>query len=71
MTDPFLERNHPRWNEIWKATANPSFDKGNVSPALLRLIQGGTEEAPIPVGRALVPGCGRGYDVAVLASPSR
>lgn len=28
-------------------------------------------EDAIPEGRALVPGCGRGYDVALLASPTR
>lgn len=40
---------------------------GRSSPALLKLLQ----ENKIPEGRALVPGCGRGYDVVTLASESR
>jgi Thiopurine S-methyltransferase (TPMT) len=40
---------------------------GRSSPALLKLLQ----ENKIPEGRALVPGCGRGYDVVTLASQSR
>lgn len=40
---------------------------GNSSPALLKLIA----EGKIPNGRALVPGCGRGYDVVALASDKR
>jgi SAM-dependent methyltransferase len=37
------------------------------TPALVHLLANGL----VPEGRALVPGCGRGYDVVVLASPSR
>lgn len=44
-----------------------AFDTGSSSPALQRLIDSGE----IPQGRALVPGCGRGYDVWALASPNR
>ena len=44
-----------------------SFDTGSPSPALLQLITDGS----IPNGRALVPGCGRGYDVVALASEKR
>jgi methyl halide transferase len=40
---------------------------GNSSPALLKLIA----EGKIPNGRALIPGCGRGYDVVALASENR
>jgi Thiopurine S-methyltransferase (TPMT) len=40
---------------------------GNSSPALLKLIA----EGKIPNGRALIPGCGRGYDVVALASKNR
>lgn len=40
---------------------------GYSSPALLKLIA----EGKIPNGRALVPGCGRGYDVVALASQKR
>lgn len=37
------------------------------SPLLTAYIK----EGKIPVGRALVPGCGRGYDVTALATPDR
>lgn len=40
---------------------------GSSSPALLKLLA----EDQIPNGRALVPGCGRGYDVITLASATR
>ena len=43
------------------------FDKAGSSPALLQLIQSDS----IPSGRCLVPGCGRAYDLAALASPKR
>ena len=38
-----------------------------MEPALQQLIDAGA----LPGGRALVPGCGRGYAVAALASPTR
>lgn len=36
-------------------------------PALVKMLS----DNSIPNGRALVPGCGRGYDVTLLASPER
>ena len=39
-------------------------DTGSPSPALVKALN----ENTIPKGRALVPGCGRGYDVALLSS---
>ena len=58
-----------RWFSIWNGGLQPGerFDALSPSPALWKLIQ----ENKIPDGRALVPGCGRGYDVAALASRSR
>lgn len=44
-----------------------AFDKETPSPLLLKLIN----EDQIPYGRALVPGCGRGYDVTALAHRDR
>jgi SAM-dependent methyltransferase len=44
-----------------------SFDACCPSPLLVKYIS----EGRIPEGRALVPGCGRGYDVTVLASHTR
>ena len=44
-----------------------AFDMGCPSPALRRFI----DDDEIPSGTALVPGCGRGYDVWALAAPDR
>lgn len=51
---------------MWKKGINPgeSFDMSSSSPALIKLI----EDNIIPNGRCLVPGCGRGYDLVVLAA---
>lgn len=46
------ELNHPRWENVWLNGRESSFDTGEVSPALLNLIN----ENKIPNGRALVPG---------------
>jgi len=62
------EFEHPRWGVMWQCEFPPRFDKASVCPALAQLIEAGNE---IPNGRALVPGCGRGYDVTALASESR
>jgi hypothetical protein len=51
---------HPRAQE-----EVPKFDLQSPSPCLLKLIADGM----VPPGRALVPGCGRGYDVTALAAP--
>jgi SAM-dependent methyltransferase len=44
-----------------------SFDATTPSPLFVQYVQDGL----IPNGRALVPGCGRGYDVTLLASEHR
>lgn len=67
--DANAELEHPRWVHMWNEGIAPGqkFDMGLVSPYLQSLIQTGS----IPNGRALVPGCGRGYDVTALASHKR
>ena len=57
------------WEAMWSAGLNPgdAFDARRVEPAFEALIATGT----LPVGRSFVPGCGRGYAVAALASPER
>ena len=67
-----------RWDSLWKAGDFLPWDRGNASPALEdTLIEktGLIGEALVEVEdrqkmrkRALVPGCGRGYDVLLLAS---
>ena len=60
---------HPRWAEMWNRglSVGDAFDKGCPSPLLVKYI----DEGRIPTGKALVPGCGRGYDVFALASKER
>jgi SAM-dependent methyltransferase len=69
MSASETEKAHPRWAELWDAglKVGDAFDAGTPCPALLNEIAHGR----IPEGRALVPGCGRGYDVYALASPTR
>ena len=53
------------WND--GIAVGEKFDMGSSSPALMKMIDAGE----VPSGRALVPGCGRGYDVWALAAPDR
>jgi methyl halide transferase len=66
-----------RWHALWEQAYTP-WDRGQPSPALIELL----EERKDLVGecwtvdpalgkrrkRALVPGCGRGYDVLILSA---
>jgi len=54
---------------LWNDGINPGekFDVLVPLPELQKMVR----EGAIPNGRALVPGCGRGYDVTLLASPDR
>jgi len=63
------ELNNPRWAQIWDNGLAPgqAFDAKVSSPLLVKYIA----EGKVPEGRALVPGCGRGYDVTVLSTPTR
>ncbi|KAG6877153.1 hypothetical protein C0992_010683 [Termitomyces sp. T32_za158] len=54
------------WEDAWKAKVTP-WDSGELQPPLREVIESG--EVPFPrQGRALVPGCGSGYDVAFIAT---
>jgi methyl halide transferase len=63
------ECSNPRWENLWCNGLRPgqSFDIVVPSPVLVQYLQQGL----IPTGRALVPGCGRGYDVTFLAASDR
>lgn len=50
------------WSDAWERGETP-WDAGAPCPELERLV----EEGALPEGRALVPGCGSGYDVFALA----
>lgn len=54
------------WEDAWKEHRTP-WDAGDSPPALKELVRSGS----LPPGRALVPGCGRGYDLITLAAPGR
>ena len=58
------------WDQIWRANFAPPWDSGDVQPALKELVQEKKFELPKD-GQILVPGCGRGYDVAFFASLGR
>lgn len=54
------------WEDAWKSGVTP-WDEGKSPPALRRLLG----EGRVPSGRAFVPGCGAGYDLATLADVDR
>jgi len=54
------------WEKSWEVGATP-WDLGKATPIIAHLVKTGT----LPNGRALVPGCGTGYDVVEMASPDR
>ncbi|ESK88094.1 methyl chloride transferase [Moniliophthora roreri MCA 2997] len=57
-------KDHSSWDEAWKQSITP-WDAGHAQPGLVSCIESGA----VPLkGRALVPGCGAGYDPIYLAS---
>lgn len=70
-------QHNSKWNELWADNFIP-WDKGTPSPALVDALSQrkdilGPPTTKDPDGkvhrkRALVPGCGKGYDVLLLAS---
>lgn len=61
-----------RWDALWKESFLP-WDKGFPNPALVDLLAERQDILPSPRHdgkklKALVPGCGKGYDVLLLAS---
>ncbi|KAG8218394.1 hypothetical protein J3R82DRAFT_4018 [Butyriboletus roseoflavus] len=54
------------WDNAWKIGITP-WDSGDIQPALRNLIT--SSELDLPKnGRALIPGCGKGYDATFIAS---
>lgn len=66
---PVGERHAADWEGMWQSGIAPGtrFDIKGVHPWLKKRIA----EGQIPTGAALVPGCGRAYDLAALAAPDR
>ncbi|ORX94961.1 Thiopurine S-methyltransferase [Basidiobolus meristosporus CBS 931.73] len=56
------------WDRRWKEGAT-GWDAGKVSPALVQLLE--ERKFQLPEGKGLVPGCGKGYDVAYFCSFDR
>ncbi|KAF2475570.1 S-adenosyl-L-methionine-dependent methyltransferase [Lindgomyces ingoldianus] len=68
---------HPsRWDDLWKEGTFLPWDRGLANPALIDALREKCELLGAPTStdgngerkRALVPGCGKGYDVALLAA---
>ncbi len=57
------------WEEHWKTLETP-WDAGKPCPALTDLLQEQFAPGTDRVGRALVPGCGRGWDAFEIAAHS-
>ncbi|KAK6433471.1 hypothetical protein LTR95_010351 [Oleoguttula sp. CCFEE 5521] len=70
--DQPAEAQTSRWDALWKQQTTP-WDRSTPSPALVdTLLEKKYVLGPIPQDgkrrKALVPGCGRGYDVLLFAS---
>ncbi|KAJ3537533.1 hypothetical protein NM208_g6271 [Fusarium decemcellulare] len=71
----FADRNRQQqsagWSELWESDQSDLWDRGQPSRALIDWLESKPEELPrVQNGRrlrALVPGCGKGYDVVMLA----
>ncbi|TBU33212.1 thiol methyltransferase 1 [Dichomitus squalens] len=58
-------RQQDGWDEAWQKDVTP-WDAGQLQPPLKELIE--SKRLPLPTtGRALVPGCGKGYDAICIA----
>lgn len=71
---PYAEHNN-KWENLWQTGGFLPWDKGAPNPALVDLLTDRQDliGRPVHAGeerrkRALVPGCGKGYDVLLLAS---
>ncbi|QSZ31524.1 hypothetical protein DSL72_001091 [Monilinia vaccinii-corymbosi] len=60
-----------KWDQLWKAKFTP-WDNESPSPALIDVLNEREDLAPRKADgskkKALVPGCGRGYDVLLLSA---
>uniref|UniRef100_A0A383W5P7 Uncharacterized protein n=1 Tax=Tetradesmus obliquus TaxID=3088 RepID=A0A383W5P7_TETOB len=65
---PSWSEYNQRWFNIWHdgLQKGQQFDKGAPSPQLMQLLSSG--QLQVQGKRALVPGCGRGYDVVAFAA---
>ena len=81
LQEHFADADHnpaERWDNLWKAGDFLPWDRGQASPALEDILiektgligesTAGTNDGQKIRKKALVPGCGRGYDVLLLSS---
>ncbi|KIK65904.1 hypothetical protein GYMLUDRAFT_70165 [Collybiopsis luxurians FD-317 M1] len=64
----YLTQDAESWDDLWKRNLTP-WEGGTVDiqPPLRQCVESG--EIPLPKqGRAMIPGCGRGFDTIYLAS---
>ncbi|XP_019056498.1 PREDICTED: probable thiol methyltransferase 2 [Tarenaya hassleriana] len=66
LLQDFLKEGPGGWEKTWEA-GNTPWDLGEATPIVVHL----SETGSLPKGRALVPGCGSGYDVVAMACPDR
>ncbi|KAF9728907.1 hypothetical protein PMIN06_009392 [Paraphaeosphaeria minitans] len=63
-----------RWDDLWSAGDFLPWDRGYANPALIDALAERKDLLPAPKKangkrtRALVPGCGKGYDIALFAA---
>ncbi|KXG52039.1 Pyridoxal phosphate-dependent transferase, major region, subdomain 1 [Penicillium griseofulvum] len=67
-----IENHNDAWSNLWDTDNSDMWDRGKPSPALIDLLeQRGEILNPIAADgrrkKAFVPGCGKGYDVVMLA----
>lgn len=79
LRDHFLTENTPsRWDDLWSTGTWLPWDRGTPNPALIDVLSTKTEYLGSPLvqdgngksrrKKALVPGCGKGYDVFLFAA---
>ena len=67
-------QHNKRWDDLWSAGDFLPWDRGHVNPALIDTLTERKDILPRAKkddgkrARALVPGCGKGYDIALFAS---
>ncbi|KAJ5358067.1 hypothetical protein N7541_005225 [Penicillium brevicompactum] len=67
-----IESHSDEWTNLWDTGNSDMWDRGMPSPALIDLLEQ-REDILSPIAadgrrrKALVPGCGKGYDVVMLA----
>ncbi|CAI7573229.1 unnamed protein product [Penicillium manginii] len=67
-----INNHNEAWTNLWETNNDDMWDRGKPSPALINLIEQRPDIlSPITADgrrkKVLIPGCGKGYDVVMLA----